>query len=419
MAKGNMLLGRAVGSVGDITFSVVNGKQVIKAKPATVKNRQTKAQMIQRILMNTVAQAYSKMSEICDHSFEGLQQGQACMSYFMKKNLTLLRNLASQYGLDDPSNPAVVPVGSSFLATNSYEIAKGTLPEIFFLQSSEYKALSLGSANTYASVIAQLGAQRGDQLTILTISGNNVLDLKFNFCRIILDPVDSEGNQLPLSTAFVDGQGAVVSAHPRNENYGIELEVQGTELTIMSAYGYTSCRAAILSRQGEDGNWKRSNASFVMGPDLQIGYSIEDAYEDFLSGGIDVASSMYLNNATRGRAISGGSTPTPTPTPSADTLKLNGNTVTIGGSGNVAVNTDATLVLTLADNSVRIGQGVQVGSGAVQTLTAGANTITVPGAAAGTTTVVKIGAISGSAISNPSTLFSVVVPSNSDDGDGD
>ena len=42
-----MLLGRAVGSVGDITFSVVNGKQVIKAKPATVKNRQTKAQMIQ------------------------------------------------------------------------------------------------------------------------------------------------------------------------------------------------------------------------------------------------------------------------------------------------------------------------------------------------------------------------------------
>ena len=72
MAKGNMLLGQAVGSLGDITFSRVNGKQVIKSKPSVVKNPQTEAQLIQRILMNTVIQAYSKMSEICDHSFEGI-----------------------------------------------------------------------------------------------------------------------------------------------------------------------------------------------------------------------------------------------------------------------------------------------------------------------------------------------------------
>ena len=46
MAKGNMLLGRAVGSVGDITFSVVNGKQVIKAKPATAKGQYIKSCVI-------------------------------------------------------------------------------------------------------------------------------------------------------------------------------------------------------------------------------------------------------------------------------------------------------------------------------------------------------------------------------------
>lgn len=419
MAKGNMLLGRATGSIGDLTFSVSNGKQVIKAKPATVKNRQTKAQMIQRILMNTVAQAYSKMSEIVDHSFEGVNYGADSMAYFMKQNLKALRRLAVDNGLDQQGAPNVVPLGSSYLATNDYIISKGTLPEILFKESTEYKAFSLGAANTYESVISQLGAQRGDQLTLLTISGTNVADLRFSFCRIILSPIETDGTEAPLSTEFVDASGDIVKPNPRNENYGIELEVDGTDLTIFSeGAGYTACRAAILSRQGEDGNWKRSNAHFVQGPDMQVGYTIQEAYDDFVSGGLDVVSSRYLNNAVRGKLAGnegGGSSPEPTPTPSdPDTLKLNGGNATIGGSAQVTANSENTLLLYLGAQSVRIGLGVKVGAGAIQTLTAGNNSISVTAPASEGSVAVKIGSINGTSLDNESTLFTLTVAGGDD-----
>lgn len=417
MAKGNMLLGKARGSVGDLTFSVSNGKQVIKSKPAQVTNRQTKAQMIQRILMNTVSQAYSKMAEICDHSFEGVAYGASSMAYFMKMNLKYLRRLAAENGLDNQGMPNVVPLGSNYLATNNWIISRGTLPEVNFMESKEFKAISMGAANTYASVIQQLGAQRGDQLTLLTIAGTSVADLHFNFARIILDPRDAQGNELDLSTEFVDNQGAVVSPNPRNENYGINLEADGTDLYIFSSDpAYTACRAAILSRQGDDGIWCRSNASFIQGPDLQVGYTIQEAYDDFISGGLDVVSSRYLNNAMRGRAVQGSTSPEPTPTPSqSDTLTFNGATATIGGSGNATADQASTLVLTLSSQSVRIGQGVKVGSAAVQALVVGANTITVPAMAAGQSTAVKIGVISGSDLTGEATLFTVTVPAGGGD----
>ena len=54
-------------------------------------NPKTRAQMIQRIVMHTVMQAYSKMKEICDHSLEGVKKGQDTMSLFMKENVQVIR----------------------------------------------------------------------------------------------------------------------------------------------------------------------------------------------------------------------------------------------------------------------------------------------------------------------------------------
>ena len=62
-----MLLGKARGSVGDLTFSVLNSEQITRAKAKSVKNPRTDAQMIQRLLMSTTVHAYSGMQEIVDH----------------------------------------------------------------------------------------------------------------------------------------------------------------------------------------------------------------------------------------------------------------------------------------------------------------------------------------------------------------
>ena len=300
MAKGNMLLGQARGKVGDVVFSRTNGQQVIKARAAQVKNPQTKAQMIQRIILNTVAQVYSKMQPICDHSFEGVKDGQDCMSYFMSKNTKLLRNLASQFGLD-ASSPLVVDLGSTDFATNPYVISKGTLPNIELTADSDYTAMGLPSGNTYQGILDAYGLQRGDQITFCIFDKLSNQQAQFHYARIILDPRETDGTEADLSTQFIS-DGVVQKANPRNENYGVEFELNGSDLDFEApAPRTTLSRAIIVSRRGEDGMWLRSDAQLSVSPEQTEGITIQEAYDNWLASGLDVESSKYLNNAMRMR----------------------------------------------------------------------------------------------------------------------
>lgn len=297
MAKGNMLLGQARGSVGDLVFSRSNGKQVIKSKAGEVKNPQTTAQLIQRIILNTVSQAYSKMQDICDHSFEGIANGQMSMSYFMQKNINLLRYTLSQIGDLNASAPCFAPIGNNGLASNSYVIAKGSLAEIVPQVSGGAVAIAL-TENTYAAVLAATGCQRGDQLTIITVDGVDLSDQKFVFSRIILDPVANDGTQLGLETEFIS-RNAINAANPRNENRGHSYAFDGGNFEVSVPTAAINMGAAIASRQKADGTWLRSNAVLLLAEDAGIGYSMQQALDLFASGGIDVESSKYLNNALR------------------------------------------------------------------------------------------------------------------------
>ena len=300
MAKGNMLLGQARGKVGDVVFSRTNGQQVIKARAAQVKNPQTKAQMIQRIILNTIAQVYSKMQPICDHSFEGVKDGQDCMSYFMSKNTKLIRNLASMFGLD-ASSPLVVDLGSTDFATNPYIISKGTLPNIELTADSDYTAMGLPAGNTYQGVLDAYGLQRGDQLTFCIFDKLTNQQAQFHYARIILDPRETDGSEADLSTMFIS-DGVVQKANPRNENYGVEFELNGSDLDFEApAPRTTLSRAIIVSRRGEDGLWLRSDAQLSVSPEQTEGITIQEAYDNWLASGLDVESAKYLNNAMRMR----------------------------------------------------------------------------------------------------------------------
>ena len=297
MSKGNMLLGHARGKVGDLVFSRVNGKQVTRARAAVVKNPQTEAQMIQRILLNTVAQAYSKMSAITDHSFEGVAAGQPSMAYFMRRNLGLLRTTLAEIGDFDAAAPMTSPIGTNGLASNTYVISKGQLAEIIPTVSTGGISIAL-SANTYEAVLAATGLQRGDQLTIITVSGSEYTDQKFNYSRIILSPIEADGSEAPLSTAFLEN-GAIVKPNPRNENTGHTYSFDDGEFLTTVAAQVVNMAAAIGSRQKTDGTWLRSNAALILAEGASIGYTMQASLDLFAAGGLDVENPMYLNNAVR------------------------------------------------------------------------------------------------------------------------
>ena len=215
-----MLLGHARGKVGSLVFSRSNGQQVVRARAEVVKNPRTETQLIQRIFLNTVSQAYSKMQPIVDHSFEGVAPGQASMSFFMKKNLDKIRAYVKNQLDNDQSYDDIVAftaLGENYISPNNYIISKGSLPEVLptFTGSTAGKIENI-SANTYEGVINSMGLQRGDQITFITMQGSMAVGVDFHYARVILDPINADLTEAPLSTPFIV-EGAINLPNGRNE----------------------------------------------------------------------------------------------------------------------------------------------------------------------------------------------------------
>lgn len=310
MSKGNMLLGHARGKVGDLVFSRVNGQQVTRARAAVVKNPQTEAQMIQRILLNTVVQAYSRMSEICDHSFEGVPNGQKSMSAFMRKNLSALRQylaaaVADGHQFDDIY--AFCPVGVNMFCMNEYVVSTGSLPQVDLESISAANGAKVvitaaGATPTYAEIIAQLGLQRGDQLTFIGQEAYTDSRAAFKFARVILDPRNTDGTEATLETEFLDAENNVNLPSPRNEGEAISFTYTAGKLSFTFGNGmFGAC--VIVSRQRGDGSWLRSNAQIMLDGALPHGlvgsYSMGDALNMLYAGALDMQSERYLNNAKK------------------------------------------------------------------------------------------------------------------------
>lgn len=91
MSQGNLFQGMARGSVGDVTFSRLNGKQIARVRNRNPRNPRTNPQLYGRAIMATVMRAYSAGREIFDHSFEGVSVGAASQNRFLSLNNRVLR----------------------------------------------------------------------------------------------------------------------------------------------------------------------------------------------------------------------------------------------------------------------------------------------------------------------------------------
>lgn len=310
-----MLLGHARGKVGDLVFSRSNGQQVVRARAAVVKNPKTELQTIQRIILNTVAQAYSKMQPIVNHSFEGVSEGQRSMSRFMRTNLDRIRARVAQAVANNESYDdiyAFAPIGTNAYAPNEFVISTGSLPSVAvtFPTSNSTNAVATLGGNTYGDVIEALGLQRGDQLTFVMIksAGAATGEVSFDYARIILDPTNADGSAAPLDTPLLSDDGVNLPS-PRNtgEFSLISFDSVG-ELSFNTGGLSRACYAAavIVSRQSGSGEWQRSNTQLVVNERTTAGftYSLDAAIQFSQENTLGALSELYLNNAGQG-AIAG------------------------------------------------------------------------------------------------------------------
>lgn len=328
MAKDNLFLGTARGSVGDVTFSRLNGIQVARVRNRSPRNPQSPAQMVQRIIMSTVGKAYSFMSEICNHSFEGFESGQLSQRKFMEVNIGMLRDKVAEI--------LAYPVEESVLAStaynfsfkndyapvlNGYMISAGSLPSIQMVNLDgnyfpciDFDPGELTSATiTYNDIVSLLGLQRGDQLTFIQVAHDGSktehdrdILTGFRYARVILEPSDGD-----MTSTFLSG-GQINKPNDRNAGKFTLLNVSNSESVKGLSFALADITqntgsgpqdrllagfTVVLSRQ-VGGRWLRSTQflmpRYTSGTAAMMSSTIALAYETYR---LDSASDLYLNQA--------------------------------------------------------------------------------------------------------------------------
>ena len=325
-----MLLGKARGSVGDLTFSVLNSEQITRAKAKSVKNPRTDAQMIQRVLMSTTVHAYSGMQEIVDHSFQGVPYQGRSMNRFNQLNVKNLRSLYAQIAGGSTDVPVVFNAnGNKRVSLAPWIMSTGSLPTVGLKIDSEagaawpvaaLKSQTVGTntvdfgvaidakfygAPSYADLIAYFGLQTGDQLTLTALTrlvSDNEAGCNFKYGRFILQPNDGDLSHLltDASVANEKNQGISFSFADRQLfiNFADLVEAGGNNRTMIM-------EAAIITSRLENNAWKRSNSQMVMCTDdlADGGVDMETAIDSYSSVQFDTNSPWYLNKAGRATSI--------------------------------------------------------------------------------------------------------------------
>lgn len=331
MAKGNLFLGQARGSVGDVVFSRVGGVQTARSRNRSPKNPQTALQLLQRVVMKTTSSAYAFMQELCNHSFQGLPEGTQCQSRFTALNVSKFRQqLAAPINSGSPG-AILASTEVNFLAKddsgceiNPYIISEGTLPSL----EVQYRSYTSGSGfmvrlpiekqgvttPTYQDIVDMLGGQRGDQLTFIWLTCDDHNDgSKYNgyyYARVILEPSDGD-----MTHPFVSSSGAVLTPNDRNEGNVTINYVSGGWLFFTSnrvdddpgAFNSVAAGTVVWSRLNQSGNtWMRSTQSLIVRADNDSGDIalernhhmdyIGDAVQSYMT---EANSTLYLNQATR------------------------------------------------------------------------------------------------------------------------
>lgn len=190
------------GSVGDVTLYRANGQQLARARNRHPRNPKTDAQLYQRAIAATIAQAYKAGKVIFDHSFEGRQVPAGNQRRFISVNMRKLRASIDSFliGGGSANDTRVVSPGSTSPVPNSYIIAEGSLIQNLFSvdrpQGSGVLTANLAAPNTgekLGEYCTRLQLSAGEIFTVVAF-GSREFDVddmvsqpsEFAFCRLIV-----------------------------------------------------------------------------------------------------------------------------------------------------------------------------------------------------------------------------------------
>ena len=275
-------------SIGGVVYSVstasIKGikKQVARSKPTSVRNPKTISQIVQRMKVvpaQLFYQAFEKAAGSVEnnplsHSFQGIAYG--------NKNKLRFMQLAMQ---GEPK--AYVPKGINFPVPGVYQVSEGSLPNmpsgVSAGQEDFYLSLEAGITSDDIAILTNLGAEVGDQITVLAL-------------------VESNGVYNAAFARAIIGIGAQFEFTNDNMDDLASLTFAGDGFDFNNASN-VACAALILSRGTSSSNAKRSTAFMTFNPayaNLMSPEAYDAAVDSYITGVAynSLNSDWYLNQGS-------------------------------------------------------------------------------------------------------------------------
>ena len=343
MAKSKSFFGLRTGSTKSLTFQVYRGQQITKDRVYRVSNPRTAAQMTQRALIPIVAAARSALKGLVNHSFEGVQYGEASLKEFSALNLRAGALTVSSYSPIGYSNPGfanfIVSKGS---INEQFEVSgdergssimlPGTYPKIKFSAAPAdgsadkvFKELEEWARVNNVSLL-----KPGTQLTFLSLSEEESVNVNtgdksrrvstsaFNICRIYIPNGDSDS----VNAKDINGKWKIDKSVETSSDSVNLINAHGDKLSIMTHVNATSdtegeveitlnpaesnttagwCGMALILSRKVNGIWKRNTARIQMNNEPEDIFTLADWQSAYQTS--RAASTKYLNTGDESTGI--------------------------------------------------------------------------------------------------------------------
>lgn len=260
MAKGNLFLGTAARSVGDVVMYRREGSQVSRVRVRKVANPRTDAQSLQRAAFSPVAKFFSPLAVVLERAFEGVSKSKS-YSEFLKVNIKKARE-----------NAWLLPKGTGFFPM-PYQLTKGTLPVMSYDVDTDlhidlpgYKPAQ-STVGAVSTALVGMGYKAGDIVTIICITGsiaNGFVPRTFQFAidtasAVSLDAlfgpsVNYDVTDDIINITAINEQtivaGAVIVASFENDKWRRSTQSLSVSDSIMTEIGTAAYKAAAVASYG-------------------------------------------------------------------------------------------------------------------------------------------------------------------------
>lgn len=243
------------GRIGSDVYSVgKNGsgqrQQVVRSLAVQVTNPRTSSQMFGRMIMSTVMQTVSALSEIIDHSFDGVAKGQPSISEFIRRNYQLVKADA----IANPSannNFGLVKFQEKGSLGGEYVISDGRLntPTSIEGDASAVQFNTGAGDITVAKLIEAMGVSRDGYVTFVSIAKQAPAQI----IRMQINP------DLADSTVITSDNVASVFVIESTVAYRLEIS-NGKVVVWVEAENYGKSYGCILSDFVE-GSWAHNTCT--------------------------------------------------------------------------------------------------------------------------------------------------------------